>query len=402
MCGWLRLRLSVMMFGQYFVLGAWVVPLATYLKEPRPRGLGFTGTEVALVYNMLAVGGLVAPLFVGVLADRLFAAQHLKGVLHLAAAACLVLAAHVCEGPREAPVGALALALLGFALCYYTTITLSNIIPLRHLAEPSKQFGSVRLFGTVGWIAAGLTVGLALDGLSPQPLLLAAAAALALGCFSFFLPHTPPMGKARSLADLFGVRALGLFRDRSFGVFVACALLITMVQAFYNTFLNRFLTELPVPAATAVQTVAQAGEIASLLLLPLALHRFGMKAVLATGLAGWVLRYGAFATLWAPAVVAGLPLHGFSFTFFYVAAALYVDRLAPPDLRAGTQAVVTFVTMGLGALLGNAWAGWAVDRATVSGATDWVMVWLAPGAVAAVVTGVFVAMFRAPAGPFDS
>src|SRR5207248_3010028 len=127
-----------------------------------------------------------------------------------------------------------------------------------------------------------------------------------------------------------------------------------------------------------------------------ALHRFGMKTVMAAGLAGWVLRYGAFATLWAPAVVAALPLHGFSFSFFYVAAALYVDQLAPGDLRSSSQAIVTFVTMGVGALLGNAWAGWSVDWATHDGMTDWAIVWLVPCAVAAAVTLAFAALFRAP------
>jgi nucleoside transporter len=396
MGGGLRARLSVMMAGQYFVLGAWVVPLGAFLKEPRPRGLGWSGEQTAGMYTTLALGGLIAPLFVGLLADRLFAAERVMGVLHLAGAALLALAGAVCAG--EAVYGWLFALLTAYAVSYSTTVTLSNSLALRHLPDPARQFGGVRVFGTAGWIASGIAVGLGLDALSPQPFFLAAAVSLALGLFCFGLPHTPPTGHARPLADVFGLTAVRLLADRSFAVFVGCALVITMVQAFYNTFCNNYLKELGVPSPAAVQTLGQWAELGCMMLLAPGVRRLGLKGLMLLGLAGWVVRYAVLGAGWVPLIVAvALPLHGVSFTLFNVVAALYMDRVAPGHLRASAQGVVTFLTLGAGALLGNAWAGWLVDRATHDGRTDWATVWLVPAAVAAGVTVVFAALFQAPA-----
>jgi nucleoside transporter len=398
MAGGLRARLAVMMAGQYFVLGAWVVPLGAFLKEPPPRGLGWTGEQTAGMYTTLAVGGLVAPLFVGVLADRLFAAERVMGVLHLAGAALLALAGWVCAaGPGEGVYPKLFALLTGYALSYSTTLTLSNSLALRHLPDPARQFGGVRVFGTAGWIASGFAVGLALDALSPQPFYLAAAVSLALGLFCFGLPHTPPTGHARPLADVLGLSALRLLADRSFAVFAGCALAITMVQAFYTAFANDYLKELGVPRPAAVQTLGQWAELGCMLLLTPGLRRLGLKGMMLVGLLGWVVRYALLGLGSVPLIVAvALPLHGVSYTLFNVVAALYMDRVAPGQLRASAQGVVTFLTLGAGALLGNAWAGWLVDRSTHDGRTDWATVWLVPAAVAAGVTVAFAALFRAP------
>jgi nucleoside transporter len=398
--GWLRFRLSTLMFLHYFAMGAWIVPLATYLSESPVRGgLGFSPVRVGLIYSTTAVAGMVAPLFIGLLADRLFRSDRLLVVLNLAAGGFLLAAGVTCRdadpGDPDATFARLYGFWLAYSFCLMVCNTLASSVTLRNLHHPERHFSGVRLFGTVGWIVAGWAVSFALRPMSPDPVFLAGGAAVVLGLFCLLLPHTPPIGTGRSLADALGVPALGLFRDGSFAVMIAAAFMVTITQAFYNLFGNRYLTELGAPAPAALQTIAQFAEVGCMLLVAPCLARFGVRGMMMLGLAGWTVRFAVLATGDVPAIaVVALPLHGLSFSFFFLVAALYIDRLAPRHLRAAAQGINGFVTLGVGSLAGNWLAGRAVESATRDGSVSWEGIWLMPALGSAVALLFFVVGFR--------
>jgi nucleoside transporter len=504
----LRLRLSILMFLEFGILGLWAVPLPTFLKAaPHEGGLGLSAGDIGLIYSTLALGATLSPLLVGLLADRLFATQRVLAVLHLAGAGLLLLAFRTCvshqadvelafdklafaepagdtelwrllwEGesleeylddpaaydrpaaptppwlfrlyqrfgyrpsrpartdyPRVWPspeaarvrleevrravdqavphvlaapeltaaarraVPPLFALLLSYSCLYLPTITLASSLSFRNLPDPAQQFSQVRVFGTIGWIAAGLFVGFALPAVSPLPLFAAAVASLALAVFSLLLPHTPPAGRPKSLGDALGLPALKMLADRSFLVFVLTALASSLLMAFHNVFTNPFLRDLGVPGPAAAQTLGQYTEVLGILLIPFIRGRIGTKWLLLAGLLASAARFLGYAAQTWPAVLAvGLPLHGIGFSFFYITAAIYVDRQAPPDLRASAQGLVTLLTVGAGALVGNWFAGRVVDWHTAGGAVDWGRVWLVPALGTLAAAGVFGLLFREPA-----
>jgi nucleoside transporter len=417
-----RLRLSAMMFLQYFTLSAWIIPLSTYLLAPPERGgLWLAASQVVLIYGTTALGAILSPLFVGVLADRFFNAErvlaglHLLGALVLGGLVALMSMRHgqllrIVEVLQESTdLGASQLRQLPEVLALtesigqevfwlvlaYATLTmpagtLTNVICFRNLSDPGRQFGPIRVFGSIGWIAAGLTVGFGLNAISPEPLLLAAGAAVLLAGLCLILPPVPPLSKRLTVADLFGLSALGLMLQRRFAVFFLALLLSTMCQAFYNVFGNPFLHDLGTTAPTAVQTLAQSAEIVLMTALPLGLRWLGYKGMMLVGLAGWAIRYWAFASLSLPLILyVGLPMHGVSFSCFVVVASLFLDREAPPHLRASAQGLVTFLTMGVGLFAGNWLAGQVVERFTVDGVRDWPSIWLVPMVAALLTTAMF-------------
>jgi nucleoside transporter len=389
-----------MMFLHYFAMGAWIVPLATYLSEsPANGGLGCSPVRVGVLYSTTAVAGMVAPMFIGLLADRLFRSDRLLVILNIAAGGFLLAAAVVCRDANPTEPDATFVRLyalwLAYSMCLMVCNTLTSSVTLRNLHHPERHFSGVRLFGTVGWIAAGWAVSFVARPLSPEPVFLAGGASVVLGLFCLLLPHTPPIGKGRSLADALGVPALGLFRNLSFAVLIASALMVTITQAFYNLFGNRYLRELGVPAPAALMTVAQFAEVGCMLLVAPCLARFGVRGMLMLGLAGWTVRFAILSTGNVPAIAAvALPLHGLSYSFFFLVAALYIDRLAPRHLRAAAQGINTFVTLGIGSLAGNWLAGRAVQSATQGGSVEWEGVWLVPCLGSAVALFVFVVGFR--------
>lgn len=454
-----RFRLSTMMFGQYLIMGAWVVTLPTYLMaSPLRGGHQFSATAAAAIFSTLAIAGIVTPFVIGLLADRRFSAQRLMTVGHVLGAGLLFAAGWWCDHRQthaadtyrheasqlvvdgvplleelSRPIDAtrecdaehhrcveeaiqrlndspsvsdgmqetvlpLFLLLLVYSFCNVATITLSNVIAFRNLHDPQHSFGRVRLYGTVGWIAASIWVGLGWEVPSATPFYLAGALSLLFAVFCLSLPPTPPAGKARTWGEAFGLPALGMFRDRSFCIIVVCALATSAVQQFYTIYANRYLQELGTPYHTAVQSLAQVAEALCMLVFPLVLTQLGMKYTLALGLFGWVVRFGVFATLTMPlVVVVGLPLHGLSYSFFFLVASIYMDRKAPPDLRGSVQGIFTFISMGAGTLLGNWFSARIVQQLTAGNAIRWTDVWLIPMGISAVTFLVFVVFFRIPA-----
>lgn len=410
-------RLAAMMFLHYFVMGAWIVTLNVYLLERPGIGLSFSPSQVGWIYSTLAIGGFVAPFFVGILADRFFHAERVMAVLALLSALLLALAAAWCDarddalqnairrGQDVAPVIRDSFAVLFLVMVLYSiglliNSTLANVVAMRNLANPAAHFGSVRLWGTVGWIAAGFAVGPFMQPPSPGPLYLASVVSLLTGFYCFTLPQTPPKGRASPLLEVVGLPAITLFRNFSFSIFVITLFVVTVMQQWYGAFAPPFLRDKGVQPAPAWMTIAQAVEVACLLLIPVLSLRLGLKGVMMLGLLAWVIRNAAFTWgSWWVIILVGLPLHGASYTFFTILGSLYIDRLAPPHLRAGAQGLITLVSLGPGIMLGNQVAAAVVESATVDGRIDWQAVWFVPliGCVAAMIF--FSVFFRTPQLP---
>jgi nucleoside transporter len=384
-----------MMFVQYFTLGAWVVTLAKYVGAAvEAGGLGFPATQVAGLYSTFAIGGILAPTFTGFLADRYIAAERLLALMHLLMAGLMGAVAFVCQS--VAPSYAVLFALmLAYSTACMSTLTLTNVIGFRNLADPKRRFGTIRLVGTFGWIVAGFVIDLLLNPVSAGPLYLAAGASLVFSAFALVLPHTPPKGIGRPLAEVIGLPAFQLFRNRSFVVFAITAFLCNALNQFYAVFSNPYVTQIGVPRPEVVLTLGQWCEMGCMAFVPFLLHRYGLKTVMTLGLVGWVLRNGLMGTGHVPTIIAlAIPLHGWSFAFFGMLGSIFVDREAPPHLRAGAQALVMILTNGPALLLGNTLAGQLVQANTVDGTVTWGPVWYVSTVGYAVATLFFVCFFR--------
>ncbi len=414
--GRIRVRLSAMMFLQYSIVGAWAVPLATYLlATPETGGLGFSPTQTSWIYSATAFVGLCAPLVLGLLADRLFAAEKLLAFLHFVGAAVLFAAAWYCADRQEiiraAPdrgsatsesFGVLMVLMILNAIVLILTLALSNVTGFRNLKEPKRSFGWIRVYGTIAWIVVNVAIDLFGDAMSPQPLYVAAGLSIVMGIYSLTLPHTPPARLGKGLAHAIGLPALNMFRDPAFRILIVSALCMAAVQQFYSVYANPFLRDMGAAKPMAVQALAQTSEIACLVFFPLILARFGIKAALAAGIFGWVVRNLIFASGSLPFIAAvGLPLHGVCYTLFFVVANVYVDRHAPPHLRASAQGIYTFTSMGCGTLLGNFLSARALEMQRTDDGVEWTWFWLIPAMSAGAVFLAFVALFRDDPKPID-
>lgn len=425
-----RVRLSVMMFLQYFIWGAWFVTLGTYLSTAKDADGNriFSDSFVGDAYGTAAIAALIAPFFVGMIADRFFSTERLLFVLHIAGGVLLYLLSGV-RTPTFFYAG-----LIAYFLAYMPTLALTNSISFHHLDDPAREFPGIRVSGTIGWIIAGLIVGSLFiagqqfglkferpfglpfaaqlgDQLGPEakieptviPMWIAAGAELLLGVFCLVLPHTPPSRRegGQTFGDVLGLDALALMKQWSFFVFVVGSFLICIPLQFYYTFTNPFLNELKVPNAAAIQTYGQMSEIVFMLLMPLFFARLGVKWMMLVGMAAWTIRYVLFAYgdagsgLWM--LYIGLILHGVCYDFFFVTGQIYVDNKAPVHVRAAAQGFIAFVTLGLGLFVGSIVSGRVVGHyATPADAIahNWHSIWLVPAGMAGVVMVLFALMFH--------
>ena len=390
-----RVKLSTMMFLEFFVWGAWFVTTSTYLSNT----LKFSGTEVAAVYGAVAIAAVVSPFFVGMVADRFFSTERILGILHLIGGALLWWASTV-----QAFTAVYVVVIL-YALTFMPTLALTSSISFDNMKDPAAEFPKIRVLGTVGWIVAGLLVGgLHLEA-TAMPLRYAAGASIVLGLFDFVLPHTPPhaAGKPLSVRDILGLDALSLMKDRSFAAFIIGSFLLCIPLQFYYTFANPFLIDSGMTAAAAKMTLGQASEFVFMLLLPVFLVRMGVKKILLMGMAAWTIRYLAFAYGNVGSLVwlfyLGILLHGLCYDFFFVTGQIYVDQRAHAKIRAAAQGFLTLITQGIGLLIGSWVSGRVVDMYTTTNAAgrtvhDWHAIWLVPAVGAAVILVVFAFVFR--------
>jgi nucleoside transporter len=393
-----RLNLSIMMFLQFAIWGAWFVVFFPYL-----RGKGFSEAQAGALIGNMALGAVLSTLFAGHIADRFFSSEKLMAVMHLLGAALLYGMAQIDNPDQYYLLFALT---LGYALVYNPTLALSNSIAFTHIPDATRDFPGIRVLGTLGWIVVGFGIDIlfkteALTASATNgPLLLAAGLSAVLGVYSFFLPHTPPSGKPGDAIPF--VKALGLFRDYSFAVFFIVSFIITIVLAFYYTCTSDFLEKaINVKNIGSTMSIGQICELVLLPLLPIFLWRFGMKWVLALGMLAWGVRYALFA-IGGPEgfpyalIIIGIALHGVCFDFFFAAGFIHVDNEAPKDIRASGQALFGFLTYGVGMWLGNLLSGRILSDFTdpETKVTDWKSFWLVPSAGVFISLVVFVLFFR--------
>jgi len=345
-----RTRLSVMMFLEYFIWSAWF-PLAGFM----PDVLGFSGKQAAWVMLTTAIGAMVSPLFVGLVADRFFSTERVLAVLHILGGACLLLASF-----QSSFVPLLVFMVLNGTF-YMPTLALTNSLAFRNIPDSEKDFPIIRVWGTIGWVVAGLIVGVLLGQKDPNFVRMAAVASVLMGIYCLTLPHTPPKRDPEAMRDPLGLRALKMLREPSFAIFCFCGFLVCVVLSVYWVGTNLFLVETDRPAPAALMTLGQISEIFFMASMPWFLAVLGLKRTLLVGILAWVVRYACFASLSLPLVIVGLLLHGICYDFFFVAAFIYVDTKAPADLRASAQSLITWVLLGAGMFVGMLAAGPLVD-----------------------------------------
>ena len=388
-----RIKLSVMMFLEFFIWGAWFVTLGTFLG----KNLHASGTQISLAYLTQSIGAIIAPFIIGLIADRFFSAQKILGVLHLAGAVLLWTAS------RASGFDAFFPWILVYMVLFMPTLALVNSVSFRQMTDPGKQFPSVRVLGTIGWIVAGLTIGWLNWEQSNQLGLtfgMASVASAILGLFSFTLPSTPPAkkGEKTSVADVLGLDAIGLLANRSYLLFFLASVAICIPLAFYYNFTNLFLNEVGMKSAAGVQSLGQVSETLFMLLIPLFFVRLGVKKMLAIGMLAWVLRYVFFAFgnadtgYWM--LILGIVLHGVCYDFFFVTGQIYTDNLAGERFKSAAQGMITLATYGVGMLIGSLVAGPVVDLYAENGGHDWRSVWLIPASIAAFVLLLFILLFK--------
>jgi nucleoside transporter len=403
-----RVHFSVMMFLQFAIWGAWATVIGNYLKHFK-----FDASWIGIIQALMPLGAIVSPLIISQFADRWIASEKLMGILHLGGAGLFYLVSQL-QNPDE--VYLLVIAMAGYSFLYNPTLTLANSIVFSHVPDGARDFPGIRVLGTIGWIVAGFILDYVL-GSESKPvfqnnhfLLLAAGMSAVLGVYSFFLPHTPPLGKPGDALPF--VKAMRLLKDPSFAVFFVVSFVITIVLAFYYSFTGLYLEK-----AQGVQKVAstmiwgQVAEMVLLPLLPLFLWKFGMKWVLALGMFCWGLRYAFFAIGHPYAIVfIGILLHGVCFDFFFAAGFIHVDNEAPKDIRASGQALFGFLTYGLGMFLGSIAAGYLLKALTTSvtvgetvvESTDWSTFWWIPSIGVLASLAVFVLFFHMKSKPVVS
>lgn len=404
----LALRFCPMMFLQFFIWGVWYVPMWAYLGT-----LGIDTSLRGTAYAATGLGAIFSPILVGMIADRFFAIQKVYGCLHILGGIALIMIGNAETWDLFYPL------LLIHLFCYMPTLALANSLCFRNMKDPQKEFPPIRTLGTIGWVASGILVGSSfflndafkmswpvfLGGDSPpeewnsialtsKPFIIGAWVSFALGLYAFFLPNTPPIltGRKISLGDFFGLRALALLKERSFSVFIFCSFMLCIPLSFYFQSANGFLKEMGIANSEGVMTLGQISEILFLFLVPWFFRKLGVKKMLMIGMSFWVIRYLLFSQSNPGTEVflfLGVLVHGICYDFFFVTGQLYVDRVAPREIRSSAQGFIAFVTLGVGMFVGGILNGWWNQKHSVEGRLDWPSVWMFPAVMAGVVLVVF-------------
>ncbi|MFD2561302.1 MFS transporter [Aquimarina rubra] len=397
----IQFQLSLMMFLEFFIWGGWFVTMGIYL----PNTLNTDGGEIAMAYSTQSWGAIIAPFIIGLIADRFFNAERILGILHLIGALLMYQMANASDFSVFYPY------VLGYMIAYMPTLALVNSVSFNQMTDPAKQFSFVRVFGTIGWIVAGLVIsyvfhwdsteGVA-SGMLKNTFLMTAVASGILGIFSFTLPKTPPKvskDQQVTISDILGLDAIKLLKDRNFLMFFLASILICIPLAFYYQHAGQFLGEIGVSNPAAKMTIGQISEVLFMLLLPFFFKKFGFKKTLLVGMLAWAVRYLLFAYgnsgEFAFMLLVGIALHGICYDFFFVSGQIYTDSKAGEKFKSAAQGLITLATYGLGMLIGFYVAGKITDANLVAeGQHDWNNIWIFPAIFAAVVMILFAIFFK--------
>ena len=381
--------LSAMMFLQYYIWGAWYVTMGTYMGEV----LKSSGVDVGAAYSAGAIATIISPFFVGMIADKFFAAQKIMGVLHLVGAALLYYATQVDNT-------SFYWVILVYSLLYMPTIALSNSVAFAQMTDPGKQFPWIRVFGTLGWIVAGLIISKLGIEKTAGTFHVAAIVSAVLGVISFVLPNTPPKGAGTKtdLGAILGKDAFVLLKEKSYLVFFIAAILICIPLSFYYGFANPFLNEVGLENVAGKMTMGQMSEAIFILAIPFLFNKIGVKKMLILGMSAWVLRYVCFAYGTTDAswmLYAGIILHGICYDFFFVTGYMYTEKAAGETIKNAAQGLFTFATYGVGMFIGTWYSGFVVDNNKLGEAQHaWTNIWLTPAAIAGAVLIAFILFFK--------
>ncbi|KQR68175.1 nucleoside permease [Pedobacter sp. Leaf176] len=395
-----RFKLSFMMFLEFFIWGAWFVTLGTFLGN----NLKATGAETGAVFSTQSWGAIIAPFIVGLIADRYFNAERILGVLHIIGAVLMYQMYNATEISVFYPY------VLGYMILFMPTLALVNSVSFNQMKDPEKEFSNIRIWGTIGWIAAGLLISFFFhwdskegteSGLLRNTFLMAGIVSLVLGVFSFTLPKTPPKvtGEKITVSDVLGLDALKLLKDKNFLIFFISSILICIPLAFYYQNANPFLSDIGIDNPTGKMTIGQASEVIFLLFIPIFFKRFGFKMTILVGMLAWAVRYALFAYGNAGELsfmlILGIALHGVCYDFFFVSGQIYTNSKAGERFKSSAQGLITLATYGVGMLIGFAVAGKISDAyKSAEGVIDWKMVWIIPAGIAAVVFVLFALVFN--------
>lgn len=389
-------RLTLMMLLEFVVFGSW---FATFGLVLATSGLP---AIIGTAYSLAAVAAIVSPMLFGALGDRFFASQKVLGVAHLVGAVIMFFLPSIITSGNG---GLVLLMVFVYMLFFQPTLGLINAVAFRHLGTNQRLFPYIRVFGTLGWVIAGLLVGVLGLSASPNLFLVTATASLIFGSYSFTLPATPPPAKGVrfSFSDVVGAKAFPLFKHRNFTVLMVCALLTSISLGVYNSFASTYLGALGIENVAGVLAIGQISEVVFIVTIPWVLSRVGMKWALLIGMLMWGVRYALFIAAaggtisWAIAAVA---LHGICNDFFLVLTAMYLNLVVPIELTAQAQTMLILMISGFGQLIGSLVAGEIAGAtgAFAPGATaaSWTPVWLLPIAIAVLVAIVWTVFFRYP------
>jgi nucleoside transporter len=397
----IRLKLSFMMFLEFFVWGAWFVSLGTFLAA----NLTASGSQTAAVFSTQSWGAIIAPFIIGLIADRYFNAEKILGVLHIIGAILMY------QMYTASDISVFYPYVFAYMVLYMPTLALVNSVSFNQMKDPEKEFSSIRIWGTIGWIVAGLLISYIFHwdskegttaGLLKNTFLMAGIASLVLGIFSSMLPKTPPKVSSKekvNVSELLGLDALKLLKDKNFLIFFVSSILICIPLAFYYQNANLFLSTIGVDNPTGKMTIGQASEVIFLLFIPIFFKKFGFKKTILVGMLAWAIRYLLFAYGNAGELsfmlILGIALHGICYDFFFVSGQIYTNSKAGEKFKSSAQGLITLATYGIGMLIGFAVAGMIKDNyALTDGSFDWKMIWIIPAGIAFVVFLLFSVLFN--------
>ena len=383
-----RIQLMAMMFLLYFIWGSWYGQMSKYMFTT----LGASGAQVGSAYAAFSIAMIIAPFFIGMIADRYFAAQKVLGILSLAGAVILYFLGEVKDPDTFFWV------ILLYCITFAPSMSLTTSIAMQQVRDTEKDFPPIRVMGTVAWIAVTNIIGYFGFGDSAMIFKLSMFTAAFLGVYSFFLPNTPPKpGKNTSFSDILGLDAFTLFRDRSFAIFFVSSLLICIPLSFYYAMANPSLTDSGMLNVENKMSLGQVSEVVFMLLIPFAFSRFGVKWMLVVGLIAWIVRfigfgYGNASSEWL--LYLAIVLHGVCYDFFFVTGQIYTDGKAGEKYRSSAQGLISIATYGIGMGIGSWLAGYVADIYTVEGVKNWTSIWMVPAGIAGVVLILFVLFFK--------